>query len=202
MFGRRTRSDYPQRTDEALMLGVAGGDTLAFDELYRRYKPALYRYFLRMLGRDRERALDFLQELFIKVVEQAKRYDSSRRFSTWLYTLAYNQCKNAYRGDAVRRTAAEYFKQTADLAQDDGPAFGQEHDHSAFLDALTDALDTLDEHHRTVFLLRYQHELSLQEIADITEAPTGTVKSRLFYAQRKLAGLLRDYDPKHLPDAL
>lgn len=70
--------------DEELMGLLAGGEQTAFDELYQRYATPLLNFFYRMLNHDRERAEDLLHDLFLVVIEQPERFDSTRRFSTWL----------------------------------------------------------------------------------------------------------------------
>ena len=84
-------------SDEALMSRIAKGNTAAFELLYDRYSNRMHAFFRRMLGNDSELANDFLQELFMKIIEKPKAFDVERRFSTWIYTVASNMCKNEYR---------------------------------------------------------------------------------------------------------
>lgn len=173
---------YGADTDNALMLAIAKGDEQAFAELYHRYGRQIFRFFYRMLWRDAGRAEDFTQELFIKIIEKTAAYDPERPFLTWLYTLANNLCKNEYRRQA---------RAPVDLRPDveDGKAVWQADniDQQLLETQLRAAIDALQEPHRQCFILRYQEELSVRDIALITGCPEGTVKSRLHYALQKVA---------------
>jgi len=83
--------------DEALMEKIRQGNQAAFTELYGRYNASLLRYFTRMLWHNRALAEDFLHDFFLKVIRHPQYFDSSRRFSTWAYSIAHNMCKNEYR---------------------------------------------------------------------------------------------------------
>ncbi len=157
-------------------------DERAFVELYDRYSARMYRFFLRMLGRNAVQAEDFTQDLFLKIVEKPTFFDPSRRFSTWLYTLASNMCKNEYR----RRNpfVSPDFGLEASLPMAEHQP---EYLDKPFLEKqLQQAIDRLDDAHRQCFVLRWQEELSVREIADVVGCPEGTVKSRLHYALRKV----------------
>ena len=91
------RSNYKTSSDEDLMRLIRRHDRRAFNELYDRYAHKLLHYFIRMLGGDEQKAQDFLQELCLKIVQKVERFDLNEVFSTWVYTLAHNMCKNEYR---------------------------------------------------------------------------------------------------------
>lgn len=97
--------ELEQASDERLMELVRKGDEPAFAALYDRYQGRLMSYFHRMLWKDRERAQDFVQELFTKLAQRPESYDPSRPFSTWLFSVANNLCKNEYRREEVRKRA-------------------------------------------------------------------------------------------------
>ena len=78
---------YDLFSDEHLMTAVHGGDTGAFNELYQRYYKRLMYYFYRMLGNSNEKAQDFVQDIFIKIIERAFLFNPSRRFSTWIFSV-------------------------------------------------------------------------------------------------------------------
>ena len=89
-------------TDEQLMQLIGQGNQEAFRQLYERHARRLQGFFLRMLAYDEEKAKDFTQELFIKVYEQSPRFNEGKSpFTTWLYSMAYNLCKNEYRHQEV-----------------------------------------------------------------------------------------------------
>ncbi len=185
------KKNYTSRSDEELMGLVGRGEIPAFDELYGRYSKRLLYYFHKMLGQDQERAQDFLHDLFLKVVERPELFSLDRKFSTWVFSIAHNMCKNEYRRLQSRRTV--------DLEIDELPIDAEsvlESIHREdFLRMLTLELDTLDEEQRTTFLLRYREGLSLREISEIVGCPEGTVKSRLYYTVRKLGQRLQRFNP-------
>jgi len=185
---------YQQCTDESLMEMIARRDEWAFDELYRRYADRMLRYFYRMLWQDEEKAQDFLQDLFLKIVEKASDFDSGRRFGTWIYTLAANMCKNAYRSQQVRNimVRAEPGMEGPTVAADEGGV-----DRALFQNGLKQEIAQMSESHREVLVLRFQEELPIKEISEVMGCSEGTVKSRLFYALKKLNGRLKAFDPKN-----
>lgn len=171
-------------------------DTAAFNELYNRYSVRILKFFHRMLNGDEQKSQDFLQDIFLKIVEKPRLFDSHQSFSTWIFTIARNMCKNEYRKQDVRKIVelkADFETETADkdyfYAQSE-----QQFDRKQFQTALMNELSKLSDSHRSTFLLRYQQQLSINEISDILHCSEGTVKSRLFYATQKIAHQLRKYN--------
>ena len=165
------------------MLQIVSGDQAAFGELYSRYKGRMYYYFYRMLGNSAEQANDFLQELFMKLIEKPESYNSSYSFTTWLYSIANNMCKNEYRRLGIRQEYQEYEALEQKLDFPNEPTIEPEQ----VIEKIFQTLDQLGEENRSAFLLRYREGFSIKEIAEILELPEGTVKSRLFYAKKLLA---------------
>ena len=165
------------------MCQIVGGDQAAFGELYTRYKSRMYYYFYRMLGNSAEQANDFLQELFMKLIEKPESYNPAYNFSTWLYSVANNLCKNEYRRINVRH---EYHSMEALDPQLD---FMNEStiEPEQVIEKIFQSLELLGDEHRSAFLLRYREGFSIKEVAEILELPEGTVKSRLFYAKKILS---------------
>lgn len=178
------------------MLKSARGDKRAFNELYTRFSPALMRYFHRMLWRDKEKAEDFVQDFFMKLIRQPEAFDSKRKFSTWMYSVAHNMCKNEYRRMEIRKPA-EFESVVGLLAVDSEDNAGRRIDRKAFMNSLSSELGKMDEDQRTVFVLRFEENLALKEIAEIMNISEGTVKSRLFYTLRKLSAKLNVYAPEN-----
>jgi hypothetical protein len=104
IMGLFRREHIRSSSDEKLMGLLGRGDIAAFDELYDRYGGRLLRYFHRMLGRDEEKAQDFLQDIFLRIVERPELFSLDRRFSTWIFSVAHNMCKNEYRRAMVRQS--------------------------------------------------------------------------------------------------
>jgi len=182
-------------SDEHLMAKAAKGDSRAFALIYDRYAGKMNWYFLRMLGKDAEKARDFTQDLFVKLAEKPHLFDTGKKFSTWIYAVAHNMCKNEYRKQSIRHhvpgddIGVEH-KVSDKHAKD--PAM--EVDKSTFEKMLEIELNLLDENHRTAFLLRYKEEMSIKEIAEIMGSSEGTVKSRLFYTVKKLSEKLKAFE--------
>jgi RNA polymerase sigma-70 factor (ECF subfamily) len=180
------RPSYTDYSDEALMRAIAQRNERAFAELYDRYSPRMYRYFYRMLWRDAAKAEDFTQEIFLKIIEKPQLFDPERNFKTWIYTLASNLCKNEYR----RQSPHEVPWDEPELWVDSLP---EKMDQELFEQHLRQSIGALSEAHRQCFVLRYQEEMSVAEIAEIVGCPAGTVKSRLHHALRQVAGQLESW---------
>jgi RNA polymerase sigma-70 factor, ECF subfamily len=183
-FFRPTLTQY---SDEALMQAIAQRDERAFAVLYDRYGPRMYRFFLRMLWRDAAKSEDFTQELFLKIIEKPHLFNPERKFSTWLYTLAANMCKNEYR----RPRFAESPVETAAMGFEEN--LPEKIDQELFENQLRQSIEQLNAAHHQCFVLRYQEELSIAEIAEIVGCPEGTVKSRLHHALRQISGDLQPW---------
>jgi RNA polymerase sigma-70 factor, ECF subfamily len=182
IFGRKNRT----HSDGELMRLIVSGDQAAFRELYHRYKDRMYYYFYRMLGNSTEQANDFLQELFMKIIEKPESYNPSYAFKTWLFSIANNMCKNEYRRRGVRLEYQEY--ETLDQKLDfiNEPTIEPKY----VIEKIFQSIDQLGDEHRSAFLLRYREGFSIREVAETLELPEGTVKSRLFYARKILADKL------------
>lgn len=182
-------NDY---SDEELMLAIQQGEKLAFNELYARYSDKLYGYLLKMLWYNEVRAQDLLQDLFAKIITQPHLFDTERSFKTWIYTIASNLCKNEFKRNEVRKGTVNGVEQFHTLSTDEN--LDKKIQENQFRDALTEELKRLDDKHREVFVLKHIDGLSIKEISEITGANEGTVKSRLFYAIKKLADSLKMFD--------
>ena len=185
---------YKAFTDEELMQMIAKGDSMAFEELYDRYSKPMVNYFCRMLWKDREKAQDFMQDLFTKIVNRPDQYDSSRNFKTWLYSIANNMCKNEYRKQEVRKNTVKMTHENI-IVYDESPEKSRLMDAEVFNEMLDKELEELEEVQRSTFLMRFKMELSIKEIAEIHQCSEGTVKSRIFYTLKKLSEKLKMFDP-------
>ncbi len=165
-------------TDEELVGLVADGDERALGELLGRYQRPLAAFLTRQTGgRDVE---DLYQETWIRVLRHARRFDRSKRFSTWLFQIAVNLCR-----DWHRRPPPEPQESPRDAG---GPEeLGRA---EAALDAAA-LLSRLPEPQREAVVLRYYHDLGEDEMALILGCPKGTVKSRLHHALARLGELVR-----------
>ena len=175
-------------TDEQLVTAHLKGRLGAFQNLYERYRDRLVHFVTRKTG-DADRAQDLVQEAFIRVTRHLHRFDPSKKFSTWVYTIASNLSKNELRNRS--RSPLVLFQQLTGHWEDDHRPI-QFEDYSSRPDDLyrkrylrrlvEDTVKELPEHHRLVFRLRELEGKSYEEISEITGVNLGTVKSRLHAA--------------------
>lgn len=162
------------------MTSLAAGDEGALRELVRRYEGPVYGFLSRHTGgRDVD---DLYQETWIRVVRSAARFDPGKRFSTWLFQIAVNLCRDRARRATPEPTGLDGIELTA-------------RDSAEATDAALDArrlLRSLPEAHRSVLVLRYYHGFSEDEVAEMLDCPRGTIKSRLHYAIARLKELVRE----------
>jgi RNA polymerase sigma-70 factor, ECF subfamily len=188
-------NNYEQLSDEQLFDLVRTGTTTAFDELYNRYSHRLFHYLLRMLNGDENRAQDLLQDVFMKILNKRNLFSESSQFSTWIFTIAHNQCKNEYRSLSTHK---EVSLEEADYLADHSsePSQVAEHiDQHIFHRHLLKIINSLSPVQRSVFLLRFQENLTIPEIARIMKCPAGTVKSRLHNILCLIAQHLKIFNP-------
>ena len=175
--------------DDELMLRVGRGEHAAFDTLYNRYARRLGGFFLRMLAYDSAKAEDMVQELFTRVWAHRKDYHPAQPFTTWLYAMAYNLCKNDYRHEMVRQAYEEEHKVNEEAT--DEPARQMERDE--LHQRLRRVVQALPEAQRDAFLLHYDEELTVAEVAHITGCPEGTAKSRIYTALETVRRMMNEY---------
>ena len=189
MFKKR----YHKLSDEELMVQVMDHHSHpAIVELHSRYSQKLLGYFMKMLNKDLDLSQDFVQEIFLKILEKKHLYDPSKKFYTWLFTIASNMCKTSYRRVPFNRISDDGYELNQSIHLNENLA-----DKENFKQLLHESIETLEFGQKTVFVLRYMEQFSLNEIAEIMEISTGTVKSRLFYATQKIAKQLSIYDPQY-----
>ncbi len=185
---------YKKYSDEELMSLIGNEDSTYLKELYNRYSNKLLFYFYRMLGGDEEKAQDFLQDVFLKIIEKPDQFNEKMKFSTWIFTIASNLCKNEYRRMKVRETTRnepdmDYHQQVNTIDQI------HKINQIDFEKAVQQELRKMDPEQRSTFILRFQENLSIKEIGEILNCSPGTVKSRIFYTTKKLASCLKEYNP-------
>lgn len=186
------RKDITTASDEELVqwLGSKRSNE-ALTLLHARYSKKVLGFFTRMFQGDIDKAQDFTQDVFIRILEKQYLFDPSKKFQPWLFSIASNMGKTSFRkSQEVPLSQEEYeVKTRVDWSESNL-------DKEVFHAALKQAIDQLQVHHRLTFVLRYMQELGLAEIAEITDVSEGTVKSRLFYATKKVAQKLEEFNPK------
>ena len=188
------RVNYKKQTDEQLVRLMGKGDERAFDEVYQRYGAKLAYYFTRKLKHDKEKGEDFMHDLFAKLIDRPELFDPNRSFKTWIYSVANNMCINEYKKMAVRSNTNNGISSDLQVSSNSQPIEEQLNEKN-FSSDLEKAMAKLEEKHREVFVMRHIDGLSVKEVAEIMDINEGTVKSRLFYATKKIAGVLQVYNP-------
>ena len=179
--------------DEELVRRFTGGDAGAFGLLVERYQDRVYTLCLRWL-RDRQVAEEVAQDVFVAVYRALPRFRGDAKFSTWLFRIAVNHCKNKrqyqQRRQVNRHEPLEGLQQ-ADRPErqlaSPSPGTDRTVHVSDAEDLLRRGLAELDESYRAIVVLRDIQGLAYEEIADILDLPRGTVKSRLHRARAQLA---------------
>jgi RNA polymerase sigma-70 factor (ECF subfamily) len=171
--------------DIMLIRRIAQGDQLAMRTLFGRHRIALYRWLLRLVG-DEALAEDLLSEVFLDVWRKAASFEARSSVSTWLLAIARNKAISARR----RRTDAELDEDAASTLVDpaDNPELALQKKDQA--ERLRHALSRLSTEHGEVIDLVYYHSKSVKEVAQIVGLPEATVKTRMYYARKKLAELV------------
>jgi RNA polymerase sigma-70 factor, ECF subfamily len=172
-------------SDESLIRRIAAGDQLAMRTLFARYRIPLYRWLLRIV-RDETTAEDLLSDVFLDVWRQAASFQGRASVSTWLLAIARYKALSARRARVDAQLDERIASTVADPA-DDPEAALQEKNRSKML---RDSLASLSPEHGEVIDLVYYHGKSVKEVADIIGVGEATVKTRMFYARRKLASLV------------
>jgi RNA polymerase sigma-70 factor, ECF subfamily len=174
-------------SDVILVNRIAAGDKLAMHALFARHRTSIYRWLLRFVGSE-ALAEDLLSEVFLDVWRQADRFEGRSSVSTWLMSIARHKALSARRVRTEDELTEEIKAAIADTS-DDPEAALQEKDRG---ELLRQALTHLSREHREIIDLVYYHERSISDCAEIVGIPAATVKTRMFYARRKLAELVRD----------
>ena len=173
-------------SDEALIARIASGDRLAMQVLFARHHVRIYRFVLRLL-RDQWKAEDLISEVFLNVWRQADRFEGRSTVSTWLLAIARFKALSALRRKPEEGLDEDAALEIEDLA-DNPEVTLEKKDRSA---VIRKCLMGLSAEHREIIDLVYYHEKSVEEAAKIVGIPENTVKTRMFYARKKLAEMLK-----------
>jgi RNA polymerase sigma-70 factor, ECF subfamily len=187
-----TRMGLVATGDEALIAAIAAGDRAAMRILYNRHRVRVFRFAVRLVD-DVTSAEDVVSETFFEVWRQADRFEGRSSVSTWIMSIARFKALSVRR----RRLEIELDDKVAETVADQHSSPEQillETDRCAQLRA---CLSQLSPDHREIIDLVYYHDKTIEEVAEIVGVPKNTVKTRMFYARRRLAQLLaqhRDFD--------
>jgi RNA polymerase sigma-70 factor, ECF subfamily len=182
----QTLSVNQTTSDDVLIGRIAQGDRLAMQQLFARHHVRMYRFVLRLVG-DATRAEDLISEVFLDVWRQADRFEGRSAVSTWLLAIARFKALSALR----KRSDKVLDEETAagiEDPSDDPEVAVQKRDKG---EILRKCLSSLSPEHREIIDLVYYHEKSVEEVAEIVKIPENTVKTRMFYARKRLGELLK-----------
>jgi RNA polymerase sigma-70 factor (ECF subfamily) len=172
-------------SDEVLISRIATGDRLAMQVLYARHHVRVYRFVLRLVGNPTV-AEDLISDVFLDVWRQAGKFEARSAVSTWMLAIARFKALSAMR----RKPEEELDEEAAGAVEDpsDDPEVAVQKKDKG--EVLRKCLTALSAEHREIIDLVYYHEKSVEEVAGIVGIPEATVKTRMFYARKKLSELL------------
>jgi len=177
-----------QTTSDEILIGrIASGDRLAMQVLFARHHVRVYRFLLRLV-RSEATAEDLVSDVFLDVWRQAGKFEGRSAVSTWMLSIARFKALSALR----RKPEEELDEETAAGIEDqsDNPETTLAKKDKGAL--LRECLSRLSTDHREIIDLVYYHEKSVEEVAAIVGIPEATVKTRMFYARKKLSELLKE----------
>ncbi len=174
-------------TDEALVNAIANGDRRAMQVLFGRHQVKVYRFLVRMTG-DAAAADDLVSEVFFEVWRKAGSFEGRSQVSTWLLGIARFKALSAAR----RRTEDQLSDLTAETIEDESDDPETVLSKQDVGTTIRNCLQKLSADHREIIDLVYYHEKSVEEVAEVVGIPSGTVKTRMFYARKRMAELLKE----------
>ena len=179
--GRHT----PDASDVALIRSIAAGDKHAMQILFARHNVRVFRFLLRFVA-DRAAAEDLVSEVFLDVWRQAGRFKGRSQVTTWLLAIARYKALSTLQRRSIEELGEDVGAAIED-PQDNPEVMNQNRQTS---EILLNCLTQLSPAHREVIDLVYYHEKSIDEVAEITGIPPNTVKTRMFYARKRIAELM------------
>lgn len=173
-------------SDEVLIARIAGGDRLAMQVLFGRHQVRVYRFILRLV-RNTATAEELLSDVFLEVWRQAGKFEGRSTVSTWMLSMARYMALSSMRR-APAQLDDEKATQIEDTADDPETTLAKKDKASVLRECLT----KLSLEHREIVDLVYYHEKSVREVAEIVGIPEATVKTRMFYARKRISELLKE----------
>lgn len=174
--------------DEELLRQIAEGNEASMEALVYRYHKPIYEYLQRMLN-DSSLAEDLSQECFIRMYRSVQTGRLPSRFRPWIYRIATNLCKDVWKSSAYRKETLWEAEQMA--LHSDSVTVSSIMERQWERESVIHALGSLAEDEREMIILRFYHELKLDEIAEVLDQPLSTVKTKLYKTFKKMAHLLK-----------
>lgn len=187
MSKERSRTQTIGPSDKDLIARIAGQEQQAIEVLFARYQVRVFRFIQRRV-RSEAVAEELTNEVFMEVWRSAARFEGRSSLSSWMLGIAHNKAVSMLRkrrDDELEDEAALSIEDDAD----DPEVTAQKTDKGALLRA---CLERLSDDHKTIVDLVYYQEMSIAEVAEIVGIPENTVKTRMFYARKKLSEFLKE----------
>lgn len=178
--------DIDPASDAALIRRIAARDQAAMQVLYGRHHVRVFRFLMRIV-RNEATAEDLVSDVFVDVWQQAPRFEERAAVTTWLLSIARFKALSALR----RRRESELDDERAAEIEDHADTPEVAAQKSSKADAMRSCIGKLSREHAEVIELVYYHEQSVEEVASVLGIPEATVKTRMFYARKKLSELLK-----------
>jgi RNA polymerase sigma-70 factor (ECF subfamily) len=174
------------KPDEQLLTEVGRGNREAFKKLYQSYSPAIYRLIKRMLSNRPAEVDEVFQEAMLRIWKNAPLFDQNKGSAkSWIYLVATRHCLNWIESKSARKKQCES-ELNEQFVDDKKPGPEETACRGSEAERAIKLLECLSPEMKTVICLRHLEDLSIDEIAEITKTPAGTVKSRIFYGLKKL----------------
>jgi RNA polymerase sigma-70 factor (ECF subfamily) len=187
---------YDELDDAKLVKKTLRGDKKAFEMIVQRHQHSLFNYIGRMIS-DRELALDFTQDVFVKAYASLRSYQPTYKFTTWIYRIASNYIIDYWRKKKIPVVSIDQPTDPDEEGSciqvaDDSPSVTRSLEISELRQRLEKALDKLPGPLRELFVWRHINGLSYEEMAEIKKLPVGTVKNRVFQAKERMRQILEE----------
>ena len=168
-------------SDLEVLKQIAGGDKRGLETLYSRHSDRTFKFLMRLTA-NRSAAEDLTHDVFLEIWKSAKRFEGRSSVATWILSIARYKALDARR---KQRTLTEH-----DLPARAEPSPEMTAMQVSSSDTMRECLTALSEEHREIIDLVYYHEKSVKEASEILDIPEATVKTRMFYARKKLKEML------------
>jgi RNA polymerase sigma-70 factor (ECF subfamily) len=182
-------------SDSEIIARAQAGDLRAFETLYRKHERQVYRTALAILNNS-QAAEEVLQDCFLRTYKHLHRLNGEPSVGPWLHRVAVNLCYSRLRHNYLSQVTVPLESLSNRLFPSLGPSPEESTQHSEISAAIQRGIASLDFKHRSVVVLYYLQEFSLEEVAYILDCPVGTVKSRLHYARKELSQRLTNLRPQ------
>jgi RNA polymerase sigma-70 factor (ECF subfamily) len=189
-------SSMHEQEEKELIRKTLRGEKRAFEMIVRNYQQPLLNYIGRMVG-ERELALDFTQEVFVRAYSSLRSFEPKFKFSTWLYRIASNLVIDYWRKKKIPTfsLSAPLSTESGDLTMDipdEAPSVARKFELAELGRRIEGVLDQIPASFRQLFIWRHISGLSYEEMSEITDLPVGTVKNRVFQAKEMIRRLLEE----------